>query len=128
MSYYWSTEIPESSHQGNLNMLNQDLQGHMAGTDEKISRLQEQIERLVVGLNRRSNAKYKESFYGEGSESKYKENVSPGSNGRGLFKDPQHAAFERQKILHDTVKEEEEYRIPGLYINHYSDTTVTTKA
>lgn len=45
--------MSESSHQGTLSMLQQDLQGHMIGTDEKISKLQEQIERLIVGLSKR---------------------------------------------------------------------------
>lgn len=64
MSYYWSNDVAESSPQGTLNMFQQDLQGHMDGTDEKISRLQEQIEKLVIGLNKRNGKKYEEPAYG----------------------------------------------------------------
>lgn len=106
--------MAESSHQGTLNMLQQDLQGHMAGTEEKISKLQEQIEMLVVGLKKRNDIKYKGHSYGPGSEDEFKENVSPDSKRKGFFKDPYHAAYARQRGFYNTFKEEEDTQGPRM--------------
>lgn len=88
MSYYSSEEFPETSHQGTLRMIQEDIQGHMLGTDEKIERLQRQIELLVVGLNKRDSRKKLEEEFNEMEEEDYKENVMPGSSSKGMFRDP----------------------------------------
>lgn len=121
MSHYWSNDVAESSQQGTLSMLQQEFQGHLLGTEEKIGRLQEQIEQLVIGLNRRDSKSYKEPVYSDELEDDYKENVSPGLKGKGLFKDPHHAAFERQRLFQTKNKEEDEMRGPGLFREQYSD-------
>lgn len=72
MSYYRSEEFPETSHQGTLRMIQEDIQGHMLGTDEKIERLQRQIELLVVGLNKRDSRKKLEEEFNEMEEEDYK--------------------------------------------------------
>lgn len=121
MSYYWSNDVAESSQQGTLSMLQQEFQGHLLGTEEKIGRLQEQIEQLVIGLNRRSSRRYEEPVYGDELEDDYKENVPPGLKGKGLFKDPHHAAFERQRLFPTKNTEEDEMRVPGLYREQYTE-------
>lgn len=108
MSYY--RESPETSHQGTLRMIQQDLQGHMVGTDEKIGRLQEQIELLVRGLNKSHLHSKMQEEYEEEVEYDFKENYGPGSTGKGMFRDPAHAAWERQKPWHKPVKMEDSYR------------------
>lgn len=120
MSYYWSNDVAESSQQGTLSMLQQNLQGHMLGTEEKIGRLQEQIEKLVIGLNRRDRS-YKEPWLGNDAEDEYKEDVSPGYGTKGLFKDPSHAAFERHKLFQTTAKHEDEHRGFGVFREKNSD-------
>lgn len=44
-------------------MIQQDLQGHMFGNDEKIGKLQEQIDMLVLGLHNMNATKDLEGEY-----------------------------------------------------------------
>ena len=60
MSHKHNRGSAETSHQGTLNMIQQDLQGHMIDIEDKIDKLQEQIERLVTGLNSRNDNMKKE--------------------------------------------------------------------
>lgn len=70
-------EFVETSHQGALRSIQQDLQGYLLGTDEKIERLQRQIELLVVGMNHKhSRKKEVEELYEEEMDEQ-KENVYP---------------------------------------------------
>lgn len=109
MSYYLNEEFPETSHQGTLRMIQQDLQSHMNGADEKIERLQRQIELLVVGMNKKST-RNQGGYEFQEEEDDYKENVFTGSTGKGMFRDPLHVAFERQRTMQRQSKLEDEVR------------------
>lgn len=104
MSYYRTGDSPETSHQGTLRMIQQDLQGHMLGTDEKIGKLQEQIEMLVLGLHKMNVTKNLEEEYEVVGNGDFKENFDPNFTGRGMYRDPLHAAYERQRLRQKEVK------------------------
>ncbi|KAL8123831.1 hypothetical protein AgCh_011723 [Apium graveolens] len=93
-------EVPESSTQGTLEMFQQEFQNQLAGTDEKLNRLQEQFEKLIVGLNRGKGNVLRDEIYGGKEDGDYKENISPRTYRLGLFKDPYHAASKRQRLFH----------------------------
>lgn len=114
MSYYRSDEYPESSPQGTLKMMQHDLQGHMLGTEEKIDRLQIQIELLVVEMNNRTSTKKVEEDSEYMEDENYKESVIPGSTSKGMYRDPLHAAMERQKLLQKQNKVED-FKRTGVY-------------
>lgn len=92
MSYYRSGEFSQTSHAETLRMI-----------DEKISKLQEQIELLVLGLNKKNSKTTAYGGFDEDMNDDFKENHSPAGGSKGMFRDPVHAAFEREKSLQKKV-------------------------
>ncbi|KAL8146445.1 hypothetical protein AgCh_004249 [Apium graveolens] len=113
MNYLKSEEYAESSPQGAFRIMQQDLQGHMLSAEDKIDRLQRQIELLVVGMNKNNSKKVDvDNEYVE--EDDYKENVLPGSNSKGMYRDHLRGAVERQKLWQKQNKVDD-LRIFGGY-------------
>lgn len=88
-------DIAETSQQGTLNMMQQDLQGHVEGANGKIDKLQAAIERLLIGMegmvrNKSSTEEEFEEVQGEFVEV---------NRNKGVFRDPAHAAWARQQSL-----------------------------
>lgn len=110
----------ETSNQGTLRMLNQDLQGHMLGTDEKIGKLQQQIEMLVVGMKGLVNSKYSEEEYEEEDIGGMEEQFST-SRGKGMFRNPLHAAWERERFNQKDFKLDDEYQDDRSRHRNHSD-------
>lgn len=76
----------------------------MQGTNEKISRLQEQMEMLVVSLTKCNHQRRMSDDHVDGGDMDYKENFDPGSATKGVFRNPVHAAFERHRTRERTVE------------------------
>lgn len=110
----------ETSHQGTLRMLQQDIQGHMAGTDEKIGRLQQQIEMLVVGMKGLVNSKHIDEEYEEEETGVYEDQFST-PQGKGMFRNPLHAAWERDRRSQKEVKLEAENQEEKFRNRNYND-------
>lgn len=79
MAHVNSAGYDETSQQGNLKMLNQDVQRHIQVTDNKISRLQERLE-MLIGMNeylRKKTSKWNDSLKEEEEDVGDNYQVSP---------------------------------------------------
>lgn len=96
----------ENSQQGAVGEIQQELQGHRSGTDEKIDKLQEAIELLVTGMQGLLNKTHQRP-----EDVLNDEEVTPLIvKNKGVFRNPAHAAWERQRReqQHENLDEEEE--------------------
>lgn len=79
-------------------MMQQDIMGHKVGTYEKIDWLQQTLAMLISGMDFLSTNRIKE--WNESLEDDIKdvnEDLPPGSQRKGIFRDPLYAAGEIQK-------------------------------
>lgn len=89
----------ETSQQGTLLMMQQDLLGHKEGVNDKLSRLQETMELLMGGMERmmaEDELKRVENF--ENEEKLVKEEITASAQSKGMFRDPLHAALARKRV------------------------------
>lgn len=107
-----STKQAESSQQGSLREMQHEFQGFMEGSDDKFGKLQEQIGKLLSGINGLLRTQeVDDGEYTDDSDNELIEDstISPGH--RGVFRDPAHAAKMRQKqVVTGKDKKNEEGR------------------
>lgn len=88
----------KTSEFGALRMMQQDIMGHKVGTYEKIDWLQQTLTMLISGMDFLSTNRIRE--WNESLEDDIKdvnEDLPPGSQRKGIFRDPLYAAGEIQK-------------------------------
>lgn len=91
-----SAKAVESSQQGTLRSIQEEIQGNKEGTNEKIDRLQEAIEKLVTGMKGMMHItpqRLEERLDEE-------EEIPVVTKNKGVFRNPAHAAMERKKLEH----------------------------
>lgn len=107
-----STKQAESSQQGSLREMQHEFQGFMEGSDDKFGKLQEQIGKLLSGMNGLLRTQeVDDGEFTDDSDNEFIEDstISPGH--RGVFRDPAHAAKMRQKqVVTGKDKKNEEGR------------------
>lgn len=101
----YQSGFAESSHQGTLRMMQQDVQGPVVGTDDRIGSLQDKIELLHTGLEGIINRLDYEGTEspGKGDSDKI-EGPSLKSSVKGVFRNPGKCREKRQRTV---VKKEE---------------------
>lgn len=109
-----STGAVESSHQGTLRMMQQDFLGHKEGIDDKIEKLQILLEKVISGMDvvmKNQIPPWNDEMNEE--EGDIVDEGSAGYLGKGVFRDPSHAAWQRKKGDWKPVsKFEERFRSP----------------
>lgn len=117
-----STGAVESSHQGTLRMMQQDFLGHKEGTDDKIEKLQILLEKVISGMDvvmKNQIPPWNDEMNEE--EGDIVDEGSAGYLGKGVFRDPSHAAWQRKKGDWKPVsKFEERFRSPDYKTHEYT--------
>lgn len=108
MTYNTRSTKQETSQQGSMRSLQQEVPGVKESTDERIDKLQEAIEMLVSGMQGLMSMKPKklEEILDE------EEETPVIVMSKGVFRNPTHAAWERQKLeqqQQENIIEEEDY-------------------
>lgn len=116
--------IGETSNSGTLQMMQQDILGHKEGVSDKIERLQETLELLLSGMEGMMNNN-EQTF--DGIDKEYKEEFSPGQQHKGVFRNPIHAAFARQKADQKLFGSYDDFQEEEKGFTHYKSATQSLK-
>ena len=93
----------ETSQQGTLRTLQEDIQQNKSGTNDRIDKLQSSIEKLISGMQSVMNG---ETPAAEGTLNE-EEEILEITGRRGVFRNPSHAALIRQREGHNRLQKGE---------------------
>lgn len=110
----------ESSQQGTLRVMQQDIHHYLEGSDEKFRGLQSQLEALMKGMSgwMKSNTVKEEESYEE--ESELVDELGDNYQLKGVFRNPGHADWERQKNQQRKVSKDRDVVSPEIHKDYQS--------